>query len=173
MNKLNFVACIAMLTLSACGHRPGIDTAAVEEEIRTGLREWMSAYNAGDVDTVMKRYAADAVVMPPESPAYVGSQKVREVWAEGSTSLREEGLAVAIRDGSEVKVSSDVAWHSGAYYYKTNAGGEEAGGYFLEVLEKRDGQWLVTRIMWTTDHPPAEAAPPEAAPAAPAPPPNA
>jgi ketosteroid isomerase-like protein len=163
---------MAMLALSACGHRAGVDTAAVEEEIRTGLREWMSAYNAGDMDAVMKRYAPDAVVMPPESPAYVGAEKVREIWTEGSTSLRDEGLAVLIRDGSEVGVSGDIAWHSGAYFYKTNAGGEEAGGYFLEILGKRDGQWQVTRIMWTTDHPP-ETAPPEAAPAEPAPAPTA
>jgi ketosteroid isomerase-like protein len=171
MKKFRFVASIAaaLLALSACGHKMGVDSAAVEDEVKRGMRDWLAAYNGGDIETVVKRFAADAVVMPPGTAASAGSEEVRKLWAEGMASLREEGLAVAVRDGDSVGVSGDVAWHSGAYFYKTAAGPEEAGGHFMEVLEKRDGQWLVARLIWNEDHvPPEPAASAEAAPADPA-----
>ncbi len=159
----------AMLALAGCERGKGVDAAAVADEMKRGGREFISAYNAGDMDTAVAKFATDAVVMPPQSPASTGSEAIRKLWTEGSASLREAGLAVVLGDDDTAGASGDVGWHSGSYTYKNATGQAEPGGYYMAVWENRDGKWLIVRFMWNEDHPPpAPAAAPESPPAAPA-----
>ena len=156
----------AMLALAGCEQQQGGNASAVVDEMKRGSREFLSAYNAGDMDAVVAKFAPDAVVMPPQSPAASGTEAVRELWTAGSASLREEGLTVVLGDDDTGGASGDVGWHAGSYTYKNATGQAEPGGYYMGAWEKRDGKWLIVRFMWNEDHPPP--APSAQAPADPA-----
>jgi len=151
----------ALLALAGCGKEPAIDNSAVADEMKREMREWIGAYNAGDMDLVAARFAADAVVMPPQSPAVSGSEEIGKLWAEGSASLRAAGLAVTLGEDDSARASGDVGWQGGSYAYRSAAGQTEPGGHYLGVWENRGGNWLIVRFMWTPDQePPAAEAPP-------------
>lgn len=162
--QLVSIACLTavLLALAACDHRKGADAAAVGDELKRETREWVAAYNAGDIDAVVEKFAPDAIVMPPESAAVTGAGEIRDLWAEGSASLRDEGLAVKVGDDDVVGAADDVAWYSGSYTYTTGTGTEEPGGNFMQAWENRDGKWRVVRMIWNEDHPAQETAVPPA-----------
>jgi ketosteroid isomerase-like protein len=154
----------ALLALAGCERKVAVDTAAIAEEIGRGGQEMAAAYNAGDIDTVVAKFAPDAVFMPPQAEATSGSEAVRKLWTDGSAALREAGLAVVLDDGDSVNASADIGWLSGKYHYRNAADQDVPGGYYLQAWENRDGKWLVVRMMWTESQPPA-AAPAAEAPA--------
>lgn len=147
----------AVLTLAACERTAAVDTDAIEDEIRRGGHAMAAAYNAGDIDTVVARFAPDAVFMPPQSEATSGIEAVRKLWTEGSTALREAGLAVVLDDGETVNATADLGWLAGKYHYSGATGQDLPGGYYVQVWENRDGQWLIVRMIWTEIQPPAPA----------------
>ena len=147
----------ALLALAACERKPAVDTAAIEDEIRRGGREMAAAYNSGDIDTVVAKFAPDAVFMPPQSEATSGSEAVRKLWTEGSEAIRQAGLSVVIDDGDSANASADIGWLAGKYHYRNAAGQDQPGGYYVQVWENREGQWLIARMIWTEGPPPAAA----------------
>lgn len=155
----------ALLALAACERKAAVDTAAIEEEIRRGGRDVAAAYNSGDIDAVVAKFAPDAVFMPPQSEATSGGEAVRELWTEGSEAIREAGLSVVIDDGDSVNASADIGWLAGKYHYRNASGQDEPGGYYLQVWENRDGTWLIARMIWTESQPPPAPAPATEAPA--------
>ncbi len=158
----------ALLALAACERKPAVDTAAIEDEIRRGGREMAAAYNSGDIDTVVAKFAPDAVFMPPQSEATSGGEAVRKLWTEGSEAIRAAGLAVVLDDGDSVNASADIGWLSGRYHYRNASGQDEPGGYYVQVWENREGKWLIAQMIWTESQPPAAAPAAEAPAEAPA-----
>jgi ketosteroid isomerase-like protein len=147
----------ALFVLAGCEREAVVDTAAIEDEIRRGGRDMATAYNSGDIDTVVAKFAPDAVFMPPQSEATRGSDAVRRLWTEGSEALRKAGMAVVIEDGDTVNATADMGWLSGKYHFTNASGPDEPGGYYLQVWENRDGKWLIVRMIWTEIQPPAAA----------------
>jgi hypothetical protein len=45
----------------------------IKAEIRRSLAQSSSAFNCGDVETILGSYAPDAIVLPPNSPAVQGT----------------------------------------------------------------------------------------------------
>jgi ketosteroid isomerase-like protein len=81
MNILKSAAIVAvgLLALAGCQKAPTVDLAAFETKAKGDLRIWLAAYNAGDVETIVAKYADDAVVMAPGNPAAVGRDAIREL----------------------------------------------------------------------------------------------
>ena len=52
---------------------PLLQNEDVRAEIRKSLTHSVTAFNRGDVETILGSYASDAVVLPPNSPAVPGS----------------------------------------------------------------------------------------------------
>jgi len=44
------------------------------------MTQSVSAFNQGDVETILDAYAADAVVLPPRSPAVQGLPSIRQLF---------------------------------------------------------------------------------------------
>lgn len=167
MNILKSAAIIAVGMVALAGCQKAVDTAAVSDEIKAGVRNWVAAYNAGDADTIAAKYADNAVVMAPGAPASVGRDAIREFIAKDSAGAKAAGVTLVISDGDEVGVSGDLAWHSGAYTVNDASGAAVDSGNYLEVQQNMDGKWMIIRDIWNSDRPPAAAPAAEAA-AAPA-----
>ena len=154
-----------MVALAGC--QKAVDTAAVINEAKQGSRDWATAYNSGDVETIVAKYSDNAVIMPPGAPAAAGRDAIREYLTKDSAAAKAAGVSLAISDGDEAGVSGDLAWHSGGYTVSDASGAAVDSGSYLETLQDIDGKWLVIRDIWNSDRAPAAAAAPAEA-AAPA-----
>ena len=63
------IVAVGLIALAGCQKAAVVDTAAIETELKNGVRTWLASYNAGDADAIAARYADDAVVMSPGAPA--------------------------------------------------------------------------------------------------------
>jgi ketosteroid isomerase-like protein len=130
------------------------DKAAIEAMIRAHSAAWIDAYNA-----------SDAVMMPPEAPAAVGTEAMKQFLATDMAANKAAGVTFAL-DADTIGFSGDLAWHSGTFHATGPAGATVATGKYLEVWHQDKGNWLIIRDTWNTDAPAAAAAPPPPAPAA-------
>jgi len=167
VNILKSAAIIAVGMVALAGCQKAVDTAAVINEAKQGSRDWTTAYNAGDADTITAKYSDNAVVMAPGAPASVGREAIREFIAKDSAGAKAAGVTLAISDGDEAGVSGALAWHAGAYTVNDASGAAVDSGSYLEVLQNIDGKWMIIRDIWNSDRAPAPAAAPaeEVAPA--------
>lgn len=171
MNILKPAAIIAvgLIALAGCQKAAVVDTAAIETELKNGVRTWLASYNAGDADAIAARYTDDAVVMSPGAPAATGREAIRALIAEQSAAAKAAGMTLAPLDGDTVGISAsgDIAWHSGGYTVSDASGAVVDSGNYMEVQKNMDGKWMIVRDIWNSDRPPA-AAPVDAAAAEPA-----
>ncbi len=136
------------------------DAAADEAAIRSLNQTWIKSYNAGDAKTIIGLYAENAVLMAPGAPAASGSAAIRDYFVRDVAEVKKAGLVFSVLGKTEVGVSGDLAWESGAYLAKDKAGATVDKGKFLSVSRKKDGKWFMFRDIWNSDGPIAAAAPP-------------
>jgi ketosteroid isomerase-like protein len=99
-----------MLQASAA-RPPLVRNENVKAEIRRSLTQSASAFNRGDVDTILAAYAPDAVVLPPNSPAVQGIHAIRQLWE----SLLAVGYRNAAFELDEIEHWGEVALAIGRY----------------------------------------------------------
>jgi ketosteroid isomerase-like protein len=80
----------------------------VRAEIRKSLTQSASAFNRGDVETILRSYAPDA---PPNSPAVQGIHAIRQLWE----SLLAVGYRNAAFELDEIEHWGEVALVIGRY----------------------------------------------------------
>jgi len=119
--------------------------AAPQEEVHARFEQWISAYNAGDVDRLSQLYDQGARVLSTG-----GSEKPidgREAIHAYFTPIFKRGSASAAFDHDDVvKVFSDVAIETG--YYHFDGPGPDGKPRILMarytfVFVKKDGDWMI------------------------------
>ena len=154
------LATVLALALSGCAPAgPRVDVEADEEAIRTVDGQMVAAISAGDLDRWLGFFTEDAIMMPPNAPAVVGKEAIREFVSDLMAST---DFAVS-HDLGKVEVSrgGDLAYVS--YAYKLTLKGPEGkpvtdSGKDISVLKKQpDGTWKVVIDIWNSDLPAAPA----------------
>lgn len=136
------------------------DVAADEAAIRSLNQTWIKAYNAGDAKTIVALYAENAIVLPPGATAVSGIAAIRDYFAKDVAEVKKAGLTFSVVGKTDVGISGELAWESGAYVAKDKSGATADKGKFLSVSRKKDGKWFMFRDTWNSDGPVAPAAPP-------------
>jgi len=144
------IALLAALLLAACASMPASDA---EPAIRKMDEEFSAAARAGNVEGMMAIYADDAVLMPPNFPAFRGRDAVRQFWSGFLAAGQIDATVAADR----VIQSGDLAVEIGHYNLKiTPKGGgapiEDAGKFTL-TWQRRGGQWKGIYDMFNSDRP--------------------
>jgi ketosteroid isomerase-like protein len=160
MFKLSGLALLAtgLIVLAGCTPKAP-DTAAIEAMIRAHTTAWVEAYNAGDADKIVASYTPDAVLMPPEAPAAVGPDAMKQFLVADMAASKAAGVTFAL-DTDTIGVSGDFAWHSGTFHVNGPAGTSVSTGKYLEVWHQDKGNWLIIRDTWNSDAPAVAPAPP-------------
>lgn len=129
---------------------PGSDA---EQAIRKMDEEFSAAARAGNVDGMMAIYADDAVLMPPNFPAFRGRDAVRQFWSGFLAAGQIDATVAADR----VIQSGDLAVEIGHYNLKiTPKGGGapiEDNGKFTLTWQRRGGQWKGIYDIFNSDRP--------------------
>jgi ketosteroid isomerase-like protein len=164
MLKRLLLVTMALAVIGACTPPPPPlptdrpDAAADEAKLKFDLQRWMDDFNAGNVDSLARQYADDAVLMPPNGPAANGRAAIRT--ALDNEVGRAVGLTFTNSATTGVGVSGDLAWMSGHYAVVDAKGTTVELGKYLSVHRHFNGAWLYIRHTWNVDKLPPPPPPP-------------
>jgi len=153
------ITLLPLLLIAGCTPTEPVEeatsTEANVEAINRVHDDHTTALNAGDATAYVALLAEGAVLMPPNQPAIIGEDAIREY---RQTEFDQITLEVT-RPSEEVVVAGDWAFvrHTYAGKQTPKAGGEptELSGKGITILERQpDGSWKIARYMWSGDDPP-------------------
>ena len=123
----------------------------IKAEIRVSLAQSASAFKRGDVEAILRAYAPDAVVLPPNSPAIQGIPAIRQLWK----SLLVAGYRNATLQFDQIQHWGDVALVTGRYTVEISSIpgtlAVDRGSYVGHWRRMADGQFRVTLSLCSSD----------------------
>ena len=141
---------LPVLVFVACASMTANDAADV---LRRGAADFAAAANAGNVDRMVSIYADDAVLMPPNLPAFRGRDAIRQYWT-GFVGLGRVDATIAPDD---IQQSGDMAVEVGHYALTITpkAGGAPINdkGKYLITWRKRGGEWKAVYDIFNSEQP--------------------
>ena len=147
---IGFAAAVIMVFMFGAGTKASED-GAVEDgavTVAAASEAWDSAFNAGDVDRLMERYARDAVSMPPGRPALVGREAIAADFKAFFVGHSGEHETVA----PTRHVIADTAIERAEYTMEIlPEGGQsisEEGKHIVIYTRGHDGIWRVKWEIW-------------------------
>ncbi len=152
-----------VFSLSACTPATEQPEAVAEEVVTTEadvaaietLRaDFVTAYNAEDVDKLLNLFTADAVRMPPDEPALSGTEELRGYF---SSRFELADIEVSIAT-DETEIAGDWAFARGNFGVAVTsaAGGEpvEYTGKWINIMQRQaDGSWKMSHNIYNNDVP--------------------
>ena len=153
-NLIVFFLVVAFLAIGSCTKK--VDIEADIEAIKNLTEEYDATLKAGDLDRWMSLYTDDAVRMPPNIPALVGKDAIRNFYQPFF-----EQYAIDINETcEEVIVCGDWAFVRGTYTYTITPkmGGEpsrDSGKLVAFHKRQPDGSWMIYRNIWNSNLPPS------------------
>ncbi len=145
MSELRNWCSLAVILLMLMGAVPSAaDETDAADAIKAVAGDWIVAFKAGDIDALMKLYAADAFVALHGQPAMRGKAAIRDYFAPKLGTAEVEFLL----DFEEIQVHGDVAHLVSKYWYLSvpKEGGDtlrDAGRSVLIYKKAADGSWLI------------------------------
>lgn len=123
------------------------------------VEAFVAAFNAADVDALVRLHTPTAVRLPPNEPPVMGHDALRHHFREQLTQPAFVQLS-AQQDGQHVAESFAVSW--GTYELKVipDSKAEEftETGHWVSIVweQESSGEWLIERSIWNADSPPPD-----------------
>ncbi len=137
---------------------PIVDVEAEKAAVREVLNQYAVACNTGDFDLWISLWADDGVQMPPETPAVIGIEQIREANKPGFDQMTIDITITSIED---VKVYGDLGLTRCGYTLDMTptAGGETIhamrDGKALTIYKRQsDGSWKIVYDCFNSNIPP-------------------
>jgi len=164
-------SCLAVLITAAFACQPADTTASAKQAIDAANAQWPRLTSTGHADSIAEFYAADAVIMPPNTATMKGKDAIRAFFATINTIDPRPTLTLR---SERVVASGTVAHEVGRWHWAFPAGAKlppgtpsvDSGKYVVR-WEQQNGTWLMVDDIWNSDTP-LPAAPPPPPPPAPA-----
>jgi uncharacterized protein (TIGR02246 family) len=121
---------------------PGIAVGGPVEEVDAVVDRWIAAFNANDVNALVKNYASDATFVGTVGTTLgEGSDAIRHYYAR----LKGTGDSVEFRERKTVLLCDEVAYVSGIYEFHVARNGKERStpDRFTMILIKRGSDWEI------------------------------
>jgi ketosteroid isomerase-like protein len=140
-NSLAAFTLTLAITLSACARAQEHAVPATPPD----LDAWAAAHNRGDLDALVRTYAGDAVLLPPDGSVLSGHDAVRAVFAGtvASEGVRLERLA---RWNDGVVASEAGRWE---HFTRDTHSTTSAGTYTVVWRRDADGTWHIVQNGWS------------------------
>lgn len=140
MKRIAPWALLASLTIAAPALSEPAPTAGGVQQLNDAF---LKALQAGDIDGVMKLYAADAILFPPGEKVAKGQEEIRFKWNSliEANTISDMSLKEAHYVGS---CTTSSGWGNVSMKLSPKNGKKEPKtieGRFSSVAEKRNGKW--------------------------------
>ena len=120
------------------------DDAADLRALEAASQAWVKAFNAHDMEALMKLSTEDVALIEPSAAVPVnGPKAVRAAWESASGSIQGRVASVT----REVSVAGDIAWRTAVVTNKLPNGEVAARGQSLEIWKRVNGEWRLHRQM--------------------------
>ena len=146
---MKYAALFAAALLAACASMPANDA---EEAIRKIDAEFVANARAGNAAALAAAYADDAVIMPPNAPAFRGPEAIRQFWT-GFLSMGQIDIALT---PDKVTQSGNLATEIGHYEITISPKGAAPihdKGKYLVAWRKVGGTWKLFGDIFNSDQP--------------------
>jgi uncharacterized protein (TIGR02246 family) len=125
--------------------RPAPAAQAEEEKaLRLAAEAFRKAFNAGDVQAIMARWAPDGEYVDEHGEEFRGRDAIAKMYA--SLFAHHQGLKIELTIDSIRFISQDTAIVKGTGHARPAAGGPATASRFTAVKVKRDGRWLTESV---------------------------
>jgi ketosteroid isomerase-like protein len=156
--RLLLISAIALLPVAGC-KQAASDHAPVTRAEATKIAERAEAtFTTGDVNAIMRQYAAGAVMFDASHPELSTDRKVQTGWARDFVSMKPADYHVP--DRQIQLVGPDAFISSGTEVFTVEAGAARptVSARFTDVFQRqRDGSWKI--VHEHVSLPPAQPAP--------------
>jgi uncharacterized protein (TIGR02246 family) len=108
-----------------------------------GVERWSEAFNAGDVEQIVRMYTNDALVLGTLSPGMTSRPDDRRAYFKAAADAK---LQVKLGDHSAIAVADDAVAIAGFYdFSRPAADGQPVviAARFSFVMVKKDGIWKI------------------------------
>jgi ketosteroid isomerase-like protein len=143
-------------TLSVQGPPPLASGHPVHGDIRDILEnQWVAYYNAGDFAGLAGLYTESSWLMPPNAPRFEGRAAIAAYWAALADAF-PPGTTPVLRV-VEVEHFGHTANVIATWEARAFDGTLLDGGHVLKVFKRDQGEWLIHRSIFNSDHMPPPA----------------
>jgi ketosteroid isomerase-like protein len=146
--KLNLIILALLLIVGAGCAKKEVDVEAERDALRKADIQWSST--AGDVDAWTAYFAPDGAMYPPNEPARVGVDQIRE-W--GTMMMSMPGFSVSWQPETvEVAASGDIGYTAGTFKLAAlEPMINDHGKYLCTWKKDASGAWKVAVDMFSSD----------------------
>ena len=137
---------LASLVVSGLAAVGSAETGSEEEAIVALEREWLSRFQARDIEWIVAAHAPDAQQFPPNAPPVAGVEALRAAW-QGMADPEAPSLTWE-PTRAHVSSSGDMAWDYGTGKL-TTADGETQDVKYVVVWHRIDGEWKIVMDMFS------------------------
>jgi len=138
--------CLSFLILVSASQNKGGDELNEEKAIQASISQFVTAYNAGDLEAVLAYYTEDLIKTRQGGPAETKAETAKRV---AGVFERFRSRVDVIND--EIRVSGEMAYTRGSFRVTLTPkdGGESqvVERRYLEIWRKENGRWRVARTM--------------------------
>ena len=124
------------------------DPAADRQVIDAATQTWIDAFNAGNAAGIAALHPEDGTIFPPNAPPARGRENIRAFWQGFIDAGLKGELSV-----EEIKVDGDLGYKVGSFKVMGPDGQVVDEGHYMEIWERRDGEWVFARDIWNSDLP--------------------
>lgn len=142
LRRLPVLLCLG-ITVPALAQRSPEGTTATIAALDDS---WTAAYNAGNAAKIASLYAVDAMLLPPGTDPLIGSDKIRDYFAD-RFSL---SLTLALNHGEILEASDNVAIEWGGWIARDTTHYIVDQGYFVNVLQRDGARWRIYKSTWNS-----------------------
>jgi uncharacterized protein (TIGR02246 family) len=115
------------------------------------LEHLMAADNAGDLEGVLRLYASDAVLLPPNEPAVRGRAAIRERYRQMFAATRMRVTFTVDDQGGAGDVWFIRGRTAGARRSIDGSSEEPLAHKFVMILKRDAGAWRISSLIWNAD----------------------
>jgi len=145
MKRLSIIAAVV---LSACA---SMQSGDAESAIRRNAAGFATAASHGDVGGMIAFYDDNAVLMPPNAPAFRGKDAIRQFW----TGFAAIGAIDASLITDDVLQSGDLAVETGHFELSITPKGAPSpikdSGKYVVTWHRTHGEWKIVRDIFNSN----------------------
>ena len=126
----------------------GMDASQAEAFIKSEGAKFNEEMQRGDSNALAAHYAADAMIMPPNSETVNGKNAIA-VWG-GAVRMGVKGFKL---NTSDVAGGGDIYTETGTFEMTGAENKTLDKGKYITVWKKENGTWKIYRDIWNTSMP--------------------
>ena len=123
--------------------------AVIKAEIIALEKSWDTYFNSGDLDSLLKLYADDAVRLPNNQNIITGKEAIKKDM-EDEKSIKKKGIT-STSETTDVFGDENTVTEIGKTIRKDASGKVKSTGKYVTIWKKVNGKFVTIREMWNDD----------------------